>query len=100
MNTSYTYDSLSRLLSISHAKRKNILDGAIYTVDSAGNRTSRTPLPSGTATNYAYDDLYQLITATQDSSTVESYTYDEVGNRRSSIGVCLGRERGIGAIAR
>ena len=87
VKTSYTYDSLSRLLSISHAKRKNILDGATYTIDAAGNRTSRTPLPSGTDTNYAYDDLYQLITATQDSSTVESYTYDEIGNRLSSIGV-------------
>ena len=87
VKTSYTYDSLSRLLSISHAKRKNILDGATYTIDPAGNRTSRTPLPSDTNTNYAYDDLYQLITATQDSSTVESYTYDEVGNRLSSIAV-------------
>ena len=85
--TNYTYDSLSRLLSISHFKHKNIIDGATYTMDAAGNRTSRAPLPSGTNTNYAYDDLYQLITATQDSSTVESYTYDEVGNRLSSIGV-------------
>jgi RHS repeat-associated protein len=87
VKTSYTYDSLSRLLSISHARRKNILDGAVYTMDAAGNRTSRTLLPSGTDTNYAYDDLYQLITAIQDSSTVENYTYDEVGNRLSSIEV-------------
>ncbi len=85
--TSYTYDSLSHLLSISHAKRKKILDGAAYTIDAAGNRTSRTPLPSGIATDYAYDDLYQLMEATQNSSTVESYSYDEVGNRLSSIDV-------------
>jgi len=87
VKTSYTYDSISRLLSISHAKRKNILDGATYTIDAAGNRTSRMPLPSGTDTNYEYDDLYQLVAATQDASTVESYTYDEVGNRLSSIGI-------------
>jgi RHS repeat-associated protein len=85
--SSYTYDSLSRLLSVSHAKRKNVLAGAEYSLDAAGNRTSRTPLPSGTATNYGYDDLYQLLTATRDSSTVETYTYDEVGNRLSSLGV-------------
>ena len=85
--TSYTYDSLSRLLSISHAKLKNILDGATYTIDADGNRISRTPLPSGTATDYTYDDLYQLMEATQNSSTVESYSYDEVGNRLSSIDV-------------
>lgn len=85
--TSYTYDSLSRLLAISHAKRKNILDGATYTIDAAGIRTSRTPLPSGTATDYTYDDLYQLMDATQNSSKVESYSYDAVGNRLSSIDV-------------
>jgi RHS repeat-associated protein len=87
VKTSYTYDSLSRLLSISHAKQNNILDGAKYTLDAAGYRTSRTPLPSGTATNYSYDDLNQLVAATKDSSAVESYIYDKVGNRLSSIGV-------------
>ncbi len=85
--TSYSYDSLSRLLSISHAKRTNTIDGATYTVDAAGNRTSRAPLPTGVPTSYDYDEIYQLITATQNASAVESYTYDEVGNRLSSLGV-------------
>ncbi len=85
--TSYTYDSLSRLLSVSHARQRNILDGANYTIDATGNRTSRTPLPSGAAINYAYDNLYQLVTATQNLTTVESYSYDGVGNRLISIGV-------------
>jgi YD repeat-containing protein len=85
--TSYTYDSLSRLISISHDKRKSILDGAVYTNDAAGNRTCHTPLPSGTSMDYTYDDLYQLVEATQNASPVESYSYDEVGNRLSSIDV-------------
>ncbi|NUN23999.1 MAG: RHS repeat protein [Candidatus Jettenia caeni] len=85
--TSYTYDALSRLLSVSHAKQQNILDGTTYAIDAAGNRTSRIPLPSSATTNYAYDNLYQLVTATQNASTVESYSYDGVGNRLSSIGL-------------
>jgi len=61
------------------------LDGAAYGVDNAGNRTSRTPQPSGTATNFGYDNIYQLLSATQGGTTTESYTYDPVGNRLSSL---------------
>jgi len=86
VNTTYSYDSLSRLLSATHATSKATLDGASYTVDAAGNRTSRTPLPSGTATNYAYDPIYELSTATQGSTTKESYSYDATGNRLSALG--------------
>ena len=83
----YAYDNLSRLLSVLHQSGSTTLDGAAYAVDNAGNRTSRTPQPSGTASNYAYDALYQLKTVTQNSTTTESYTYDPVGNRLSSLGV-------------
>ncbi len=90
VNTNYTYDTLSRLLSVTHGTSGHgatTLDGASYTVDTAGNRTSRTPLPGGTATNYAYDAVYELLSATQGSTTKESYSYDKVGNRLSSLGV-------------
>jgi len=63
------------------------LDGASYTVDNAGNRTSRTPLPGTTATNYTYDAIYELLTAKQGTTTTESYTYDPLGNRLTSLGV-------------
>jgi len=86
VNTTYGYDSLSRLLSVTHATSKATLDGASYTVDAAGNRTSRTPLPSGMATNYAYDPIYELSTVTQGSTTKESYSYDATGNRLSALG--------------
>jgi RHS repeat-associated protein len=83
----YAYDNLSRLQSVLHQSGSTTLDGAAYAVDNAGNRTSRTPQPSGTASNYAYDNIYQLTGVTQNATTTESYTYDPVGNRLSSLGV-------------
>ena len=37
--------------------------------------------------NYTYDPLYELTQVTQNANTTESYTYDPVGNRLSSLGV-------------
>ncbi len=37
--------------------------------------------------NYGYDAIYQLLQATQGANTTESYTYDPVGNRLTSLGV-------------
>ena len=87
ITTNYSYDNLSRLLSVLHKSGSTTLDGASYAVDNAGNRTSRTPQPSGTASNYGYDALYELTSVTQSSTTTESYTYDPVGNRLSSLAV-------------
>src|SRR5258707_3589908 len=43
--------------------------------------------PTAGVTTYAYDNLYQLLSAKQGTTTKESYTYDPVGNRLSSLGV-------------
>jgi RHS repeat-associated protein len=37
--------------------------------------------------NYTYDPLYELTQVTQNANTTETYTYDPVGNRLSSLGV-------------
>jgi RHS repeat-associated protein len=87
VNTNYSYDALSRLLSILHQVGSTTLDGASYSYDSAGNRTSKTDMRTSTTSNYSYDDIYQLTGVTQGTSTTESYTYDAVGNRLSSLGV-------------
>ena len=86
VNTSYSYDNLSRLLSVTHALGGTTLDGATYTLDSAGNRTAKSDLYAGMTTNYGYDAIYELLNATQAGSTTESYTYDPVGNRLTDLG--------------
>jgi len=42
---------------------------------------------AGVTSNYAYDAIYELTNVTQGTNTTESYTYDPVGNRLSSLGV-------------
>jgi YD repeat-containing protein len=37
--------------------------------------------------NFAYDAIYQLLQVTQSGQPTETYSYDDVGNRLSSLGV-------------
>jgi RHS repeat-associated protein len=87
VNTSYSYDSVSHLLSVLHQTGATTLDGAGYTYDAAGNRTSKTNYLNGVTESYTYDPLYELTQVTQGASTTESYGYDAVGNRLSSLGM-------------
>lgn len=61
------------------------IDGATYTLDNAGNRTAKTDQRTAVATSYGYDNIYQLLSATQGATATESYTYDPVGNRLSDL---------------
>jgi RHS repeat-associated protein len=70
-----------------HQAGSTTLDGASYTYDYAGNRTSKTNDLNGTTWNYGYDPIYELLQVTHDGSTKESYSYDAVGNRLSSSAV-------------
>jgi RHS repeat-associated protein len=87
VTTNYTYDNLSHLLSVLHQVSSSTIDGAAYTYDSAGNRTAKTNELSAVTSNYTYDPLYELTKVTQSTNTTESYSYDPVGNRLSSLGV-------------
>jgi YD repeat-containing protein len=65
----------------------NTLDGATYTYDPAGNRTSKTNQLNSTVSNFGYDNIYQLTGVTQGATNTEAYTFDPVGNRLSSLSV-------------
>jgi RHS repeat-associated protein len=87
VTTNYSYDNQSHLLSVLHQLAGSTIDGATYTVDAAGNRTAKTDNRANVTSNYGYDAIYELLQTTQGGSTAESYTYDPVGNRLSSLGV-------------
>ena len=87
VDTTYGYDPVSNLLSVLHKLGTTTLDGATYTYDNAGNRKTRTDKRTNVTLTYGYDNIYQLKTAKQGTTTKESYTYDLVGNRLSSLGV-------------
>lgn len=87
VTTNYTYDSLSHLLSVLHQAGGSTIDGDVYTLDAAGNRTAKTDELAGVTSNYTYDPIYELTQVQQANSTTESYSYDPVGNRLSSLGV-------------
>jgi len=87
ITTNYSYDNLSPLLTVLHQAGSSTIDGATYTVDAAGNRTSKADALAGVTSNYTYDAIYQLTQVTQGGNTTESYSYDPVGNRTASLGV-------------
>ena len=78
------YDLADRLTRWSNQKgfgsSAPVLSKFDYTYDNVGNRTSTTD-PFGTH-NYAYDNLYRLLGV---DDPLETFTYDAVGNRLSSV---------------
>jgi RHS repeat-associated protein len=86
VTTNYSYDNLSRLTSVLHQLSGSTIDGASYTLDSAGNRTAKTDQLAAVTSNYTYDAIYQLTQVTQANNTTESYSYDPEGNRTASLG--------------
>ncbi len=84
--TSYTYDELNRLKSVTEPSGKV----TTYTYTSAGNRNDETIVEGSNTTikNYIYDSLNRLlsISTTLNGVTIENtiYTYDSNGNQLTS----------------
>ncbi len=69
VTTNYSYDNLSRLTSVLHQLSGSTIDGASYTLDSAGNRTAKTDQLAAVTSNYTYEAIYQLTQMTQANNT-------------------------------
>src|SRR5713226_5034419 len=80
--TTYTYDALNRLTSITNNKGFT----TSFSYDALGRRTSMTH-GNGVVTNHTYDAASQLQSLIHQfgATTIDSftYTYDKVGNRKS-----------------
>lgn len=77
------YDARNRLTSITHKNSGGTtLDSESYTLDAAGNLTSKTV--NGTTTSYTYDAIDQILTEAF-SGYSASYTYDANGNRATKV---------------
>jgi RHS repeat-associated protein len=87
LSETYGYDADNNLTSKLDRNGNTIDDGASYSLDNAGNRTSKTDWLANVTSNYAYDQIYELTQVTQGTNTTESYTYDPVDNRLTSVGV-------------
>jgi RHS repeat-associated protein len=82
--TTYTYDALNRLTSITNNKGQV----TSFTYDAFGRRTSMTH-GNGVVTSYTYDAASQLTRLAHQlgATTINSfdYTYDTVGNRKTKV---------------
>ncbi|CAB1057475.1 Fibronectin type III domain protein [Olavius sp. associated proteobacterium Delta 1] len=82
--TEYTYDEAKRVTDVVNKKAdQTLIAGYHYEFDANSNRTKVIETtPSGTkTTDYAYDKLNRLLSATCSDGTYEIYTYDSTGNR-------------------
>lgn len=85
IGTSYNYNAVSQLLSVLHGPTTGPIDGASYIYDNAGNRRSRWNARTGVADGYTFDEIYQLTRVVEGANTMEQYSYDQAGNRLSSL---------------
>jgi RHS repeat-associated protein len=77
------FDNAGRLTQIRHLKGNgSSLYSQSNTFDSVGNIISKTTDIG--ITNYTYDKLYQLTSATHPTQSQETFTYDAIGNRLTS----------------
>jgi RHS repeat-associated protein len=78
----YQYDGLNRLTRLTDATSTTTIADAQYQYNTASQITQIVE-PTQTR-NFAYDSIDRLTTVQNPTQTVESYTYDAVGNRTAS----------------
>ncbi|MBI2678994.1 MAG: RHS repeat-associated core domain-containing protein [Candidatus Koribacter versatilis] len=85
MITTYTYDVINDLLTVSQAKRGSLTpQSRTYAYDSLGRLTSATPAESTAATTYTYTDFSAALLRTDPRGAKTNYAYDAM-NRPYTI---------------
>ena len=82
--TEYTYDAAKRITDVFNKKSdQTLISGYHYEFDANGNRTQvvEATLSGTKTTDYTYDKLNRLLSATCSDGTYEIYIYDNTGNR-------------------
>ena len=87
VSSTYDYDPIGRVLSLTHANGATVLNAQTYTYDAVGNRTSYTTdiaqlLITQPVTNSQYDNDNKLL-----SNSDKTFTYDDNGNLTAETGV-------------
>jgi RHS repeat-associated protein len=92
-STTYAYNSLNRLTSLSTTGATGIVQSYVLTLGPAGNR-ERIEEHGGVVRSYGYDDLYRLkvedVTIAGAIFYGKAFTYDPVGNRLNQTTVGAG----------
>jgi RHS repeat-associated protein len=81
--TSYTFDSINRLSTLTHTQGSTTLAGYTYAYDGLSRPTSVNSTIEGLST-FTYDATSQLTGADHTSQTDETYGFDANGNRNTS----------------
>ena len=87
LTTSYDYDKLSRLKTVTNAKGTTVISQYSYTYDANGN--IETINDGNTTTIYSYDKLDRLAEIHRPNGDTIKYTYDLRGNRKTIEGSAL-----------
>jgi RHS repeat-associated protein len=88
VHSARSYTDANQLLSIAHTKDASNLISVGYTLDSIGNRLSRTETVGADAPvtdTYSYDNLYRLTSVDYASYPDQTYSYDPMGNRTQLV---------------
>ena len=79
--STYAYDEIGNLKELINQRQSKVISRFAYTYDQLGNRLTMATL-EGT-TQYIYDEISQLIRVILPTGKVNSYNFDEEGNRVS-----------------
>lgn len=79
LKTTYNYDNINRVTSMTTTKDTTTINTLLYEYDSNGNVVSETR--NGAETTYTYDSLDRLLSVTYSDGSSVTYEYDALNNR-------------------